>query len=140
LQDLPLYETEKPYWCLQPPYEGFNPDEERLDNLEFETRENIEITDIRPFKSSIKLEQHGFEVLSHASGIHEFISVMDVQEYKSETERMLRDVLDASFVKCYDFILRKNVPFQRSQFDINDLLHTEGPARGAHNGKLSVRW
>jgi hypothetical protein len=120
------------------PRDGFDPDHERLDNLEFETRENIEITDIRPFKESIQLEEYGFEVMSHTSKISEFISVQDVQHYKSETEQMLRDALDASFVKCYDFILRKNVLFQRSQIDLNDLLHIEGPARGAHNGKLSL--
>ena len=106
--------------------------------MEFESRENIEITDIRPFKDNIQLEEYGFQVLSHASQVSEFASVDDVQKYKSETERMLQDVLGASFVKCYDLILRKNIPFRRSQFDVNDPLHAEGPARGAHNGKLPV--
>lgn len=118
---------------MQGPRDDFDPDQERLDNLEFETRENIEITDIRPFKDSVQLEKYGFQVLSHASGVSEFLSVEDAQEYKSETERTLRDVFNASFVKCYDLILRKNVLFNRTQFDLNDCLHTEGPARGAHN-------
>ena len=126
---------EKPYWCLLSPQDGIDPDSRRLDNLEFESRD-IEITDTRPFKDSIQLEEYGFQVLSHTSEVSEFASVDDVQKYKSETERMLRDVLGAPFVKCYDLILRQNIPFHRSQFDLNDQLHTEGPARGAHNGKL----
>ena len=60
--------------------------------------------------------------------------MQDALTYKSETEQLLQDVLGASFVKCYDFILRKNIEFRRSEYDLNDLLHTEGPARGAHNG------
>ena len=102
--------------------------------MEFETRENVKITDIRPAKDHFRLEEYGFEVLTHASKISDFVSVEDVEEYKSGTEQMLRDFLGACFVKCYDFILRKNVPFHRSQIDLNDPLHTEGPARGAHNG------
>jgi hypothetical protein len=118
---------------LLPPSAGFDPDEERLDNLEFETRENMEITDIRPFKDHVRLEQYGFQTLFHASNIFDFASVDDVEEYKSGTEQMFRDFLSATF-KCYDFVLRKNVPFPRGQIDLNDPLHTEGPARGAHNG------
>jgi hypothetical protein len=138
LQDLPLYEKEKPYWCLLPPHEGFDPDEQRVDNLEFETRDNIKITDIRPFKDAVKLEDRGFTVLSHPTQISEFTAIKDVDAYKSETEKILQHALGGVFVKCYDLILRKNVIFRRSQMDLNDQLHTEGPARGAHNGITSL--
>jgi hypothetical protein len=43
LQRLPLYETEKPYWCFLPPHEGFDPDAQRVDNLEFEHYSDITI-------------------------------------------------------------------------------------------------
>ena len=127
----------KPYWELKSPEEGVDPDYKRLDNLEFESRENIEIRDIRPFKDNVQLEEYGFQVLPHTSTVYGFASAKEVDAYKFETEQMLQDALNGVFVRCYDFILRKNVTFQRSQFDLNDPLHVEGPARGAHNGKCS---
>ena len=39
LQKLALYEEEKPYWCFLPPSEDFDPDVQRVDNLEFIRRE-----------------------------------------------------------------------------------------------------
>lgn len=36
-------------------------------------------------------------------------------------------------VKCYHLRLRKNDPIQRKQFDINDTLLLESPAKGVHN-------
>jgi len=133
LANLDLYKTVKPYWCFLPPREGFDPDKERVDNLEFEARRGITIRDIRGAKDKIKLEKHGFEVLSHATKISEFASVQAVEAYKSETEQLLRETLGAIHVKCYDLRLRKNISFHRTQFDMNDPLHIEGPARGAHN-------
>jgi len=56
-----------------------------------------------------------------------------VEAYKRETERLLTEALGATHVKCYDLRLRKNIIFQRTEFDLNNPLHTEGPARGAHN-------
>ncbi|KAI9785983.1 MAG: hypothetical protein M1839_008249 [Geoglossum umbratile] len=135
LEDLELYKTEKPYWCFLPPHDGFDPDRQRVDNLEFEVRHDIKITDIRSIgKGKIGLESHGFEVLSHTTGVSELTSIDAVEVYKAETEQLLKERLGAVFVKCYDLKLRKNIPFYRSQFDINDPLHMEGPARGAHVG------
>ncbi|MCJ1400645.1 hypothetical protein MMC11_003853 [Xylographa trunciseda] len=133
LENSPLYETEKPYWCLLPPHDGFDPNKQRVDNLEFELRPDITISDIRDAKEDLTLETSGFQVLSHHSECSTIKTVEDVQAYKTETEAMLRDKLDATFVKCYELRTRKNVPFQREQFDINDPLLVEGPARGAHN-------
>ncbi|MCJ1435136.1 hypothetical protein MMC27_004506 [Xylographa pallens] len=134
LEDSPLYETEKPYWCLLPPHEGFDPDKHRVDNLEFELRPDITISDIRDAKEDLTLETSGFQVLSHHSACSALPkTVEDVCAYKNETEIMLQNYLNATFVKCYELRARKNVSFQREQFDINDPLLVEGPARGAHN-------
>jgi len=134
LQDLPLYETEKPYWCLLPPHEGFDPNAQRVDNLEFESRPDILIRDIRESEGVLNLNTCGFEVLQHHSELSNLETVEDVDAYKAETEALLRDKLGAVFVKCYEVRMRKNTRFERDQYDMNDPLLVEGPATGAHNG------
>ena len=117
-----------------PPREGFDPDEQRVDNLEFEGHD-VAITDIRGLKGDVNLERYGFQVLSHDTGVSNFTSAEAIEAYKRETERLLTEALGATYVKCYDLRLRKNIIFQRTEFDLNNPLHTEGPARGAHNGE-----
>jgi hypothetical protein len=136
LQKLPLYESEKPYWCFLPPHDGFDPDAQRVDNLEFEHHSGIKIQDIRELSPEAHINECGFEVLSHESKFSRFDKEDDVKQYLVETERLLEREMEAVYVKCYDSRLRKNIPFVRTELDLNDLLLTEGPARGAHNGKL----
>ena len=136
LQKLALYEDEKPYWCFLPPHEGFDPDEQRVDNLEFEDHSNITIHDIRESETKKRIDDCGFQVFDHVSRFSRFDSPSDVLGYKSETEDLLRKELNAVFVKCYDHRLRKNVTFERNVLDLNDPLLMEGPARGVHNGRL----
>lgn len=136
LSNLDLYQREKPYWCLLPPQEGFDPDQDRVDNLEFEEHHNITISDIRETKEDLSLSNCGFQVLSHERKKSSFESVENVEEYKIDTEIVLKKELDAVFVKCYELRLRKNVPFKRDQLDLNDPLLQEGPARGVHNGNI----
>jgi hypothetical protein len=119
-----------------PPHEGFNPDTQRVDNLEFETRQNIFVADVRKHKDSVNLDEHGFQVLAHTTKVPDFEHAEDVFTYKLETEQLLKDTLGACFVKTYHHVIRKNIAFQRTEFDINDPLHTEGVAQGAHNGKI----
>jgi hypothetical protein len=135
LQKLSLYDKEKPYWCFLPPSESFDPDAQRVDNLEFEDYPDIQIEDIRELNEPPKIDDSGFEVLSHQSKFSKFDRADDVFQYVSETEELLRERMDAVYVKCYDSRLRKNAMFQRTQLDLNDPLLTEGPARGAHNGR-----
>ncbi|CAM6001912.1 unnamed protein product [Sphagnum balticum] len=133
LQRLPLYEIEKPYWCFLPPHEGFDPDTERVDNLEFEEHSDITIQDIRELENKPQIQESGYQVFEHTSKFSHFERSEDVEQYKAETEDFLKDALGAVYAKCYDQVLRKNVVFQRSQLDLADPLHTEGPARGVHN-------
>jgi len=135
LQNLDLYKTEKPYWCFLPPHEGFDPDKQRVDNLEWEDHSNITIDDIRESQSQFKIDDCGFEVLNHNSTFSKFEKPEDVKSYMRETEELLKQSMQAEHVHCYDSRLRKNVPFQRDRLDLNDPLLTEGPARGAHNGR-----
>lgn len=140
LQKLPKYEYEKPYWCFLPVNEDFDPDRQRVDNLEFEDHSDIPIQNLRDLKTDVKIAECGFEVLSHKSAYSSFARAEDVVQYRIETEELLKEKLDAVFVQCYDSRLRKNVPFQRRQLDLNDLTLPEGPARGVHNGQFpSIR-
>ena len=86
-------------------------------------------------KGDVNLERYGFQVLSHDTGVSNFTSADAVEAYKRETERLLTEALGATHVKCYDLRLRKNIIFQRTEFDLNNPLLTEEPARGAHNGE-----
>jgi hypothetical protein len=123
----------KPYWVSLPPREGFDPDKQRLDNLEFEYR-MVHIQDIRGLSKYPQIDVNGFEVLNHTTKIAHFTTVEDVNRYKSETEELLRISLGAVYVKCYNTSLRKNITFNRTEYELSDPLHTEGPVRGAHNG------
>jgi hypothetical protein len=136
LQKLPLYETEKPYWCLLTPRAGFDPDKDRLDNLEFEVIDDITFTDIRDVSPKPTINQFGFEVIAQASKILSFESTDDVDAYKRETEKCLESTMDAVFVKTYELRTRKNIAISRPIMNIADPLLYEGPARGAHNGIL----
>jgi len=133
LANLPLYNVEKPYLCLLPAREGFNPDTQRVDNLEFEFHSEIRITDIRGREDEFNLRTSGFQVVNNDSKLLKFESVDDVNAYKRETEKLLCEQLGGVHSVCYELRTRKNVPIRRNQFDINDPLLVEGPARGAHN-------
>ena len=135
LQKLELYDEEKPYWCFQQPHDGFDPNEQRLDNLEFEQYPGITIRDIRECKTDAHIDDCGFQVLSHESRITRFEKASDFKEYKAETEWLLKRDMNAVYVNTYDWRLRKNIPFHRQVMDLNDPLVAEGPARGVHNGK-----
>jgi hypothetical protein len=134
LADLPLYASEKPYLCLLEPREGLDPDKDRLDNLEYETHYGITITDMRG-RPELSLENAGFQALKHTSCFKDVVGIEDVNAYKRETEQLLLGTLKASYVLCYDLRKRRNMVFNRNQFDINDPLLEEGPAKGVHNGK-----
>jgi len=138
LANLPLYETEKPYLALVPPRPDFDPDTERMDNLEWETHTDITITDIRGQIDILTIDKCGFQVMQHSTGVKEFDGVKDLRAYREETEALLRDTLQASYVLCYDLKLRKNAAFQREVIDLNDPFLVEGPAKGAHNDVTST--
>lgn len=120
------------------PRDGFDPDKDRLDNLEFEVHDGIVITDIRDAKEILNLETCGFQVLSHETQLSGFETEGDVTAYKLETEKHLEVEMSAEFVKTYELRLRKNVPIYRPVMNIVDPMLYEGPARGAHNGKAPI--
>ena len=102
LADIPLYETEKPYLALVPPRPGFDPNTERMDNLEWETHSGIAITDIRGQSDTLTIDKCGFQVMQHSTRVTEFDRAEELRAYREETEALLRDTLQASYVLCYD--------------------------------------
>src|SRR4051812_39660341 len=139
LQKLPLYKYEKPYWCFLEPREGFDPDIRRVDNLEFEEYSGIEVRDIRDLPLPPLIEDSGFEVLNHESKFSHFHDANQLEQYRVETEELLKERLQAIYVKCYDHRLRKNAPQERKEINLLDPLVVEGPARGVHNGRFYHR-
>lgn len=86
LQNLPLYDVEKPYWCFFAPRDGFDPNLQRLDNLEFEAHENIPINDLRDLTKKADINECGFQVVPHLSMFFAFDSIESIWGYKVEIE------------------------------------------------------
>src|SRR4051794_34638493 len=91
LQRLPLYELEKPYWCFLAPHDSFDPDIQRVDNLEFEEHSGIEVRDIRDLEKPPLIEDGGFEVLKHESKFAHFEHTDQLEQYRLETEKLLKE-------------------------------------------------
>jgi len=89
--------------------------------------------------SDLSIERNGFQSIKHTSKVPEIKTLENVEAYKLETEELLRDVLDAEFVRSYDLRMRKNEPISRSLWDLNDPLLLERPARGVHIGTYILR-
>ncbi|KAL2064602.1 hypothetical protein VTL71DRAFT_3739 [Oculimacula yallundae] len=140
LQRLSLYKREKPYWCFLPLDAGYDPNTQRADNLEFEEHNDIPIRDLREHKDPVPhINDCGFQLLSHHTRFLRFETAQDVDGYRKETEELLTNAMGAVYVNCYDSVLRKNIVFEREYLDLADPLHTEGPARGVHNGERLVQ-
>ena len=99
LKGLPLYKVEKPYLVLLPASEDFDPKSARTDNLKFENRDGIKVTDIRGREKEFQLIINGFETMSNTSKLLNFHNMNDVQAYKRETE----DILKTKFGAERDF-------------------------------------
>lgn len=138
LKDSPRYNSEKPYYQLYSPEEEYDPDNTRHHNLEYETHSGISITDIRGCEIKPSIDECGFAVLKHDSKVNEFNIPADIEAYKGETEELLKSQMGAEYVCCYEVRRRKNQvkPVHREQFNLNDPLVIEGPAKGAHTGLL----
>ena len=134
LSKLPMYETKKPYLYLPLKGQGLDPDETRLDNLEFETHEHIAVKDMR-LDTSLSVDDCGFEFYHHETAFKTFGNPVDIDGYKEETERLLQERFAAVRVLTYEARLRRNESFGRREIDVYDKLLVEGPAKGAHVGK-----
>ena len=102
LNDLPLYKREKPYLVLLPAKLDSDLEHVKTDNLEFETRRGIRVTDIRGNEDDYRLLTTGFEIMNHASGLSDIQDLTDIRTYKAETECLLKAKFAADKVVCWD--------------------------------------
>ena len=133
LARLPLYESEKPYLLLPLKGSGLDPDEIRLDNLEFESHDHINIKDMRQ-APGLSIDTSGFEFYQHDTAFRTFESSEDINRYMEETEEVLKKRFSAVHVVTYDARLRRNENLTRREFDMQDKMTIEAPAKGAHVG------
>ena len=98
---LPLYETEKPYTIIPSAEREDIADGDRS-NVEVDSHENINITDIRPWMSDVKLETHGIQVLSHTSRYPRLDKLSQCKGYKKETAELLEKHFGAERVITWD--------------------------------------
>ena len=134
----PLYESEKPFLLLPSKEQNLDPDEIRLNNLEFESHDGLIVKDMR-MQKDLSIDSCGFEFHSQPSVISNFDQSNDIEVYREETQQMLAERFGAERVVTYEVRLRKNLDFNRKEFDVYDKLLVEGPAKGAHNGGLANR-
>ena len=101
LADVSLYQYEKPYLVLLSAHESQNVDM-RMDNLEWESHEDILLTDIREHWNAMTIERCGFQAINHQSASLKFDTIPYLHAYRTETETLLCKKLRSSYVKCYD--------------------------------------
>ena len=101
LADIPLYQYEKPYLVLLPAHEEPVAGT-RMDNLEWETHDNVILRDIREHWNSVTIERCGFQAIHHKSAFMRFDSIPILDAYRGETESLLRKRFRSSHVVCYD--------------------------------------
>ena len=155
IADLRLYEEEKPYF-LHPSASAVNPEAIVTTNVEWD-KKRVTVRSMRD-KGSISLEENGFCYVEHQSRCIPGTGVDSdgVKRYCKEGEEMLQSLVNAEFVRCYDykvrdfssftredllpanrsFKMRKNVPMTKEAYDPDDQFLVEAAAIGAH-GKTS---
>lgn len=112
LSDIPQYRTEKPFYALLRPPTDFNREMDTEDelkrlagnsNLEF-CYKDVPLENIRGREDDFCLERCGFEVVHHASPLADQLmtSAGAIQEYKNETEELLRKRFNAEHVFCFE--------------------------------------
>ena len=101
LADLSLYQHQKPFLVLLPANRN-HAIEKRLDNLEWETHQDLLLVDIREHWNTLRLEECGFQAIYHKSLSLELDTAHALASYRAETETLLQKRFPSSFVKCYD--------------------------------------
>ena len=104
LADLPLYETVKPYVVLSTQLDSGNI---ATKNVVFESRENIEITDIRGKAEQYTLDTAGFQIIHHKTDVESFETMDDLTKYQEETAVCLKDFFKAEYVLPWQVKVRQ---------------------------------
>lgn len=102
LEDLPLYQIEKPYTVIQAAWTQQDEIEtDKTSNLQVKYA-NVTILDTREHSRDLNIETDGFVLLQNKTELMEFDSPANNHLYKCQTEQFLKKMLDAELVVCWD--------------------------------------
>ena len=101
LADIDLYQYEKPYAALASPG-TVAVGEDQLHNLQWETHRDVHVTDIRGNEKLYTLEDCGFQIVRSPGHKSVYTKLDDLEKYKRGTEHLLRGLLKATQVHCYE--------------------------------------
>jgi hypothetical protein len=105
IKDLALYDTEKPYQYGGP----LEPSQEHLrTNIKVETVQRVPVHDLRQLSlTKFTLTQNSFQIMNQPSRYADRLKTEDVlQQYLEETTNLLKELLRAELVVCYNFKVR----------------------------------
>ncbi|KAK6213365.1 hypothetical protein QIS74_09367 [Colletotrichum tabaci] len=108
LADLPLYYDEKPYYLHASDSAGDYLDQIKITNVRWDTQPVV-VHSMRD-NTDISLENNGFAYVRSESKYLPYagMGLETVQDYRRESEDLLRSMFDAELVRCYDFKVRAN--------------------------------
>lgn len=106
IQDLELYDSEKPYYMVQGEEDGVP--EGAKTNIHLETKSNVLVYDIRGQESALNLEDDGFMYFENETKIGTRFEEATVAEDILELVDWLQEKLGAEKALCYDY--RVNFP------------------------------
>ena len=100
------YEKEKPY-AFNVDAEDVNVPKDKQTNIEYSTHE-VEVTDVRGNEKSLSLDDQSFIFLHHAESVPNTtdISQFPINEYCNSMSTIVRGMLGADAVYCYDIRVR----------------------------------
>jgi hypothetical protein len=116
LSKLPLYSHQKPYIVIPAKRDAEEKSDEEtpLDNLDF-SQVPVLIRDMRSRDKS-ELSENGFQKFDHHFDAFT-LDEASVLAYREETEQVLKEVLGADAVLCYDFRVRLREQTEDWQLD-----------------------
>lgn len=130
LADVPLYQTEKP--CLIVPPAKVRPGQNQP-NVRKQDHDNVPVENVRPWKDDLKIDDHGFQVLNHASKFTKLDTKEVCNAYKAENQKLLEEALGAEKVVTWG--LKQRMPHERdpnATWDYWNEVEVEKPAILAH--------
>ena len=101
LRDLPLYQTTKPFKLMHPNLVSTN---FAVTNMEWETRDNIAIKDVRGWQDRFNLDDDGFCWFQEQSGgLQDLASEEGMRLYVNKRMELLQAMFIDARIICYDF-------------------------------------
>ncbi|KAI0379251.1 hypothetical protein F5Y04DRAFT_290464 [Hypomontagnella monticulosa] len=132
IRDLPLYQSEKPYYVAGP----LDPADEHLrTNARFE-KKYVKFHDLRGHENMFSLKQHGFEFIVNSdasTGTLHNLTEHNVEAYARDTVQLLKGLFGTDHCWCYSYKFRSSADFNRPPgVPTGDRRLPDEPATKAH--------